>query len=583
DVFLEGGIPKSAKKAIMFIGYEFESERLGGKIRGTLDKITNASSNSKRYTAWLITKDGQKVSVKVSPNNPIRLTDTPKRTEWEAIHKIQVKKGIESGKIESHPDYPELTKPVKKELVKPAEKVAEKEVYDKINKNLIGKNVKIKASIGDFEKTGKVTDVIYSDAGKNVIIDGEKVLIHKNFKFELTEQPKVTKPKTKVTKQPKAETPTEAVKEIVEGKRESTIGTKEFKKRMLAELDKAKKKAKSMPANEAEPYLKRKLGYSDLDNLKDHYGQITIEIPGDGKFTMLNTVQAIEAVEKKVKRLPSGTGKPKAPETVSGKKRTELETEYLETKKKPEQPPKPEVKAKEPWEVTLSEYLDTKNISKSTKEKILNSKFTGSRYRTDPKTGSTVDVPLSIYEKHFDSIKNAIREGKPVPKEVLRDYPELSKPKVKEKPKVTETKPEATQKKAGGAKEITEKEYITNKLNDYVDYWTKQVKENKPNAKQRLKEVTKDRDNYLSGKLTKEQQKYIDRYKAEYADDVRTGKIEIPEVKDKVAWETEKGDLLLGEVKKIATEPNKAGIWFATVEAISGTMKRGRKFKPGNY
>jgi len=124
DVFLEGGTPKNAKKAIQFIGYEFEAEGIGGKVSGTLEKITNASPNSKKYTAILLTKDGQKIPVKVSTNNPIRLTDTPARNEWESIHKIQIKKAIEAGKIKSHPDYPELTKPEVKAEAKP-EKVAD--------------------------------------------------------------------------------------------------------------------------------------------------------------------------------------------------------------------------------------------------------------------------------------------------------------------------------------------------------------------------------------------------------------------------------------------------------------------------
>lgn len=63
-----------------------------------------------------------------------------------------------------------------------------------------------------------------------------------------------------------ADTPKEAVAEIIEGKRESTIGGKEFKVKMLAELDAL-----------IDQFKNKKTPYPET---------VTIEIPGDGSFTL---------------------------------------------------------------------------------------------------------------------------------------------------------------------------------------------------------------------------------------------------------------------------------------------------------
>jgi len=126
---------------------------------------------------------------------------------------------------------------------------------------------------------------------------------------------------------PLAETPTEAVKEIIEGKRESTIGTKEFKSKMIAEIDKAIEGAKTdseLPERviEIKNDFKKAIKDGDhvriknrTDELKGLIEQgkaptVTIRIPGDGDFTLLNHKSALIDLKNKVSKMPDFT-KPK--------------------------------------------------------------------------------------------------------------------------------------------------------------------------------------------------------------------------------------------------------------------------------
>jgi len=113
----------------------------------------------------------------------------------------------------------------------------------------------------------------------------------------------------------KVETPKEAIKEIIEGKQESTIGTPEFKKRMIAELDKAIKKAKRPGEGGKKRLQELQEGIADVQfknkkerdkarkDMFEEFGTVKIHIPGDGYFTIVNTKDALEQVKKKVKGL----------------------------------------------------------------------------------------------------------------------------------------------------------------------------------------------------------------------------------------------------------------------------------------
>lgn len=173
-------------------------------------------------------------------------------------------------------------------------------------------------------------------------------------------KPKTKKPTTrkpeKPTEPPKdVETPETATEDIIEGKRESKLGMKEFKKRMVAELDKAIKKSSERPEGLtwlAERVLKLEKNYAAARNdarretvredlriaknaleearKKHGVGFVNIHIPGDGDFTIENTRQSLEAVRKKVRGLPATIGpKPEKPPTEPGAGKTPHETKYV--------------------------------------------------------------------------------------------------------------------------------------------------------------------------------------------------------------------------------------------------------------
>lgn len=97
------------------------------------------------------------------------------------------------------------------------------------------------------------------------------------------------------------------------------------------------------------------------------------------------------------------------------------------TKVSPEAPllPKGEI-PKKPWEMTREEFL---RFSKDYYDKHGNDEWLISKYHTDV-TQETAEQNLGkstgevFYIQH---IKNALSEGKPIPAEVLKDYPDLAK------------------------------------------------------------------------------------------------------------------------------------------------------------
>ena len=101
--------------------------------------------------------------------------------------------------------------------------------------------------------------------------------------------------------QPKPETPTEAVKDIVEGKRESSLTTKVFKEKMLAELDKLKVRPSFVKGNTFGENLKA----SKKHNIKRYFElseDVVINIPGDGNFA-LKAGADIKEIYERVKAL----------------------------------------------------------------------------------------------------------------------------------------------------------------------------------------------------------------------------------------------------------------------------------------
>lgn len=151
--------------------------------------------------------------------------------------------------------------------------------------------------------------------------------------------------------------------------------------------------------------------------------------------TTEQTEQPVETVEAKPEPIAS---KPKQP------KPTEIEPEQAPI---PIITPPDEEKQKQPWEMTLKEWTDTR-YEKGKKN-----------YGEDWKPVSGEDdfnELLRLY--HLKYIKEAISEDKPVPEGVLRDYPELAGKVKPAETKPTEVKPAeaaSVEKKAESLSVIT--------------------------------------------------------------------------------------------------------------------------------
>ncbi len=82
--------------------------------------------------------------------------------------------------------------------------------------------------------------------------------------------------------------------------------------------------------------------------------------------------------------------------------------------------------AKEPWQQTLTEHMQQKGHTPAMIERVVGARQSG-KFRVDPNTGSTVSAPHSSYATHHAAVKAALAAGKPVPQEVLNDYPDLAR------------------------------------------------------------------------------------------------------------------------------------------------------------
>ena len=78
---------------------------------------------------------------------------------------------------------------------------------------------------------------------------------------------------------------------------------------------------------------------------------------------------------------------------------------------------------------TLSDYLASKGSSPEVIAKVLSARQSARGFRTDPATGSNVQLPPGVegnYRRHHDAVADALAAGKSVPPEVLKDYPDLA-------------------------------------------------------------------------------------------------------------------------------------------------------------
>ena len=157
-------------------------------------------------------------------------------------------------------------------------------------------------------------------------------------------------PDLKVEKKVEVETTPEG-KEIsvdLTKKEEAAVTPKKQKEYLMAEIDTAVEEASDIElehlelpvfpwrADEAGIAIYEKEKRKVLDEMKkrqDEYGTITIHVPDDGIFTILNTKQALQDFKKKAKKFPSVLSKPKV--TVPGViRKTPLKEDIGEIKTK---------------------------------------------------------------------------------------------------------------------------------------------------------------------------------------------------------------------------------------------------------
>ena len=181
----------------------------------------------------------------------------------------------------------------------------------------------------------------------------------------------------------------------------SGISLKEQKKYLLSEVDTAIEKAPN------EVYIAKIQGGESIDFNQTPFVQI--EVPGDGIFKVVNSKEVLQAFRRKVNsKFPTKAEKQPTPSTT-------LYTEPSVTAEPVKTQPK------EAWEMTVAEY--------------------------EAKYGKTKKSATSYSEntQHKNIVGEAFYRGKPVPAEVLKDYPDLQKPIAK----TTEAAPPSSEIKAG--------------------------------------------------------------------------------------------------------------------------------------
>jgi hypothetical protein len=93
---------------------------------------------------------------------------------------------------------------------------------------------------------------------------------------------------------------------------------------------------------------------------------------------------------------------------------------------------------KEPWEMTRTEYFGDAVSKLWTPEGKVHLK---KGQRLQPK--EALDLEAACNKEHKQMVQQALASGKPVPAEVLKDYPELFRPYVKDKEKRTAPRPKS--------------------------------------------------------------------------------------------------------------------------------------------
>lgn len=324
------------------------------------------------------------------------------------------------------------------------------------------------------------------------------------------------------------------------------VSSKKMKTDLLAGIDKAistapdtSEEIKKLNAERQKDIRNdRRTDFVDQQLAEIKRDTVDFEVPGDGTFSVFNDKDALRKFKSLVERnfpaepiseskpypTPWGMVKkakktaqavPSRPETPS--KQPHWSEKYFKKGEEPggkTEPTKADTaETKDPWRMTREEYLEAnppKNIGASTRGQAI-------------RDAALNMVMLQKEEEHQDIIRKALSEGKPVPAEVLKDYPDL-------KP-VT---PEPTAKAESGERSETS-DVLSGLENDIPKSLATRAFEGTSHSPEsrgalRIKEyVEAMRSDYeeLSGLAdTPEKQEYLDNafpeYRRKYADKIKT-------------------------------------------------------------
>jgi len=149
-------------------------------------------------------------------------------------------------------------------------------------------------------------------------VDETKTKTKTEEKPKVEPEPKIkTEPEPEPEPEPEIEDSTVSVE--MSAKEAETLTLKEQKKYLFAEIEKAKEQASDEKPEPIPLKLQKaikKSGRTDKKNTaidaidkiyernKARFGTITIEVPGDGDFTIINTKQSLDEFKKKAKKFP---------------------------------------------------------------------------------------------------------------------------------------------------------------------------------------------------------------------------------------------------------------------------------------
>ncbi len=213
--------------------------------------------------------------------------------------------------------------------------------------------------------------------------------------------------------------------------------------------------------------------------ITDTQGRLSHQFQDAQGKTIKRTESAKENTEAVFNRYFGETGKPAPVKEVQvSPEPTPEPAKQVETPIQETMPATTETPAKEAYQMTKAEFAENikrfDELTAEEKQRALKyyQQETGDmdvvergheNYAYDKRTGYIVgEDPLHDFE-----VKQAITEGKPVPPEVLADYPELTKPATVKTPEVAEAKlPEGMTE----APELTPSQRIEDRVQDIRDY-----------------------------------------------------------------------------------------------------------------